>query len=73
MKEDELANFATFRDCLATPLIEKSAEKPRKSRKSRANAGRKTAIKPVASAEEINDAEELAEFIDVATVLIPIG
>ncbi|KAG4421432.1 hypothetical protein IFR04_005491 [Cadophora malorum] len=63
MDHSEESNFQLFRDCLSTPLIEKStttpAKKPRKAR-----AGRKNAIKPVIQAEEPNDAEELGEFID---------
>lgn len=65
MNDSEESNFQLFRDCLSTPLIEKStatpAKKPRKAR-----AGRKNAIKPVIQAEEPNDAEELGEFIDVS-------
>jgi hypothetical protein len=63
----EEANFQIFRDCLSTPLIEKSSTQPaNKTRKARGNGRRKTAIKPVSvETEEPNDAEELAEFIDV--------
>ncbi|PMD67271.1 uncharacterized protein K444DRAFT_515846 [Hyaloscypha bicolor E] len=63
MEASEESNFQIFRDCLSTPLIEKSAEQPVKSaRKAR---GRKTAIKPIKhEIEEPNDTEELAEFID---------
>lgn len=58
-------NFQLFRDCLSTPLIEKSSIKPAKKVR-KARAGRKTAIKPVSdSTEEPNDAAELAEFVDV--------
>lgn len=63
MNEAEDTNFQIFRDCVATPLIEKSSEPAKK--KPRANGRRKTAIKPVAQNEECNDAAELAEFIDV--------
>jgi len=66
MDHSEESNFQLFRDCLSTPLIEKStttpAKKPRKAR-----AGRKNAIKPVIQAEEPNDTEELGEFIDVSS------
>lgn len=65
MDKSEIFNFQLFRECLSTPLIEKSSLTPeKKSRKSRGNSRRKTAIKPV-TIEEPNDAEELAEFIDV--------
>jgi len=44
MDDIQVSNFQLFRDCLATPLIEKSAERPKKSsRKSRGNGRRKTA------------------------------
>jgi hypothetical protein len=70
MNDDEISNFQLFRDCLSTPLIEKSAEKPtKKSRRTRGKGVQKTAIKPVA-AEKANNAEELADFIDVCTNLI---
>jgi hypothetical protein len=64
MEASQESNFQIFRDCLSTPLIEKSAEQPvKRARKAR---GRKTAIKPIKhEIEEPNDTEELAEFIDV--------
>jgi hypothetical protein len=65
--ESEVANFQLFRECLSTPLIEKSSiTPPKKGRKAR--AGRKTAIKSlsVSAAEEPNDAAELADFVDVS-------
>ncbi|KAH7369834.1 hypothetical protein BKA65DRAFT_561149 [Rhexocercosporidium sp. MPI-PUGE-AT-0058] len=63
MDDVEESNFQLFRDCLSTPLIEKSTSTPtKKARKAR--GGRKNAIKPVLQAEEPNDAEELGEFID---------
>ena len=68
-----MANFQAFRDCLSTPLIEKSSVEPtKKTRKSRGKAGRKNAIKPISvTTEESNDAEEeLAEFIDVSFTLL---
>jgi len=67
MEVPEDANFQVFRECLSTPLIEKSSEQPaKKTRKARGNNRRKTAIKPVIhKAVEANDAEDLAEFIDV--------
>jgi len=62
MEDPESSNFQLFRDCIYTPLIEKSVTKPeKKTRKGR----RKTAIKPIIPVEEPDDAEELAEFIDV--------
>jgi hypothetical protein len=66
MEGSESSNFQLFRDCISTPLIEKSATKPeKKTRKSRSNGKRKTTIKPVVPVDEPDDAEELAEFIDV--------
>lgn len=67
ISEDEGSNFQLFRDCLSTPLIEKSTGEAAKKKRKLRN-GRKTAIKPVASSlttDERNDAEELADFIDV--------
>ncbi|RDW78336.1 hypothetical protein BP5796_06188 [Coleophoma crateriformis] len=63
--DEELSNYQLFRDCLSTPLIEKSVGDEPKKRKAR-KYGRKTAIKPVSTqvAGEVNDADELAEFID---------
>jgi hypothetical protein len=68
MEDVESANFQLFRDCLSTPLIEKSTEQPSKTKKIRNKSGRKTAMKPVAVHKtENNDADELAEFIDVCS------
>jgi hypothetical protein len=60
-------NFQTFRDCLATPLIEKStSESSKSSRKTRGNGRRRTAIKPVTmESDDANNAEDLADSIDV--------
>lgn len=71
LPEEELSNFELFRDCLATPLIEKSAVEPSKEKRRRraAAGGRRGAkiVKPVVSErqERENDAEELGEFVDV--------
>lgn len=68
MEEIESSNFQLFRDCLSTPLIEKSTEEPAKSKKARNKSGRKIAIKPViVEKSETSDADELAEFIDVCS------
>lgn len=65
--DEEQSNYQLFRDCLSTPLIEKSVTEVPKKKKTR-KYGRKTAIKPVSApaADEANDAEELADFIDVS-------
>jgi hypothetical protein len=72
-KKIEEANFTLFRDCLSAPLIEKSRSKPTsKQKKVRSNrSGRKIAIKPVVVAEDKveDDANELAEFVDVSSKL----
>jgi hypothetical protein len=66
MEEIESPNFQLFRDCLSTPLIEKTSEAPSKSKKARNKSEHKTAVKPVAIEKtETSDADELAEFIDV--------
>ncbi|ATZ47460.1 hypothetical protein BCIN_02g07360 [Botrytis cinerea B05.10] len=78
----EEPNFRIFLDCISTPLIEQctsasnSNTSKRKTRK--AKAGRKTAIKPLSKeidVEEarINDAAELAEFIEVRSFYININ
>jgi len=66
MEGPEEGNFQIFRDCLSTPLIEKSSNRPaKKPRKARGNGRRKTPIAPVSvETEEPNEAEELADFID---------
>lgn len=69
----EVANFEIFRDCLSTPLIQKCTAEPPKSQRKRLGAsGRKNTQvkKPENSSTSLfdvgsNDAEELAEFIDV--------
>jgi hypothetical protein len=67
MEDPESSNFQLFRDCISTPLIEKSVTKPeKKTRKGR----KKTAIKPIIPVEEQDDAEELAEFIDVCFLFL---
>ena len=64
------ANFNIFRDCLSGPLIARSAETPSKTQKRRKHKGRKHAeITPPSQAldavGDTEDAEDLAEFIDV--------
>ena len=73
MNENERSNFQTFRDCLATPLIQKSVEKPasNKSRKGRVSRGSlKKVSRPIENKQEPNDVEELADFIDVCTCFL---
>jgi hypothetical protein len=71
LNDGEKDNFELFRDCLATPLIERSAAEPQKTpRKRKGGNGRKTSkLVDGSSAVERNDAEELAEFIDVSWTL----
>jgi hypothetical protein len=61
------SNYKLFRDCFASPLIEKSAQEPSsKIKRGRGNGRKKSALgDPVILPQEPNDAEELAEFIDV--------
>lgn len=63
----ESSNYKLFRDCFASPLIEKSAqERSGKIKRGRGIGSKKSAIRgPVILPQEPNDAEELAEFIDV--------
>ena len=68
--EDE-HNYEIFRDCLSTSIIQRLATPKRPVRK-RAVKGRKNAIKPIArptDEREVDDAEDLAEFIDVCKPL----
>ena len=71
LPENEQANYETFRDCLSSPIIQRSASKPLKPAK-RKLKGRKNAVNPIdhASPNEVEqnnntDAEDLADFIDV--------
>lgn len=71
ISDDESSNYELFRDILATPLIEKcssqgtppKARQKRKSRRKSAASATQAVNAPLS--EESNDAEELAEFIDV--------
>ncbi|KAH6683106.1 hypothetical protein B0J14DRAFT_575103 [Halenospora varia] len=65
MSDIENSNFQLFRDLISEPLIEKSTTTSKK-KTNKNRLGRKTAIKSVATRadEEVNDAEELAEFIE---------
>ena len=66
MEEIETSNFQLFRDCLTSPLIEKSTAAPPKSKKTRNKFRRKTVIQPlIIENTESSDADGLAEFIDV--------
>ena len=68
MDENERSNFQTFRDCLATPLIQKSTQDTSLSKRGESRKGKKKTVSKPAIAlpeEDLNDADELAEFIDV--------
>ncbi|KAF2233721.1 hypothetical protein EV356DRAFT_194390 [Viridothelium virens] len=63
---DEDENYEVFRDCLSTPIIQKLAA-PKRPERRRAAKGRKNAIKRTdepREEKEVDDAEELVEFID---------
>ena len=67
---EDSANFELFRDCLSTPLIQKFATEPLRSKgKHKSGHGRKKSQAPGADINIDNDsskdAEELSEFIDV--------
>ncbi|KAF7876507.1 hypothetical protein EAF04_001597 [Stromatinia cepivora] len=74
LTNNEEPNFRIFLDCISTPLIERytSASNPNSSKRKtrgKAKAGRKGAIKPISKDVDvdgagINDAAELAEFIE---------
>lgn len=74
---DEQTNYETFRDCLGDPVLRSLAapiERPKKKKKSARkslkisvevdNDAQKESTRQV---ETTNDAEDLGEFIDVAT------
>jgi hypothetical protein len=68
---EETANFELFRDCLSTPLIDKFATKPPKSKgKRKSGHGRKKSQLPTSEIgvenEDGKDAEELSDFINVS-------
>ncbi|KAJ8063723.1 hypothetical protein OCU04_007586 [Sclerotinia nivalis] len=73
LTNEEEPNFRIFLDCISTPLIERctSASNPNSSKRKtrgKAKAGRKGAIKPISKDVDvagINDAAELADFIEV--------
>ena len=66
-------NYETFRDCLSTAIIQRLAA-PKRPERRRAAKGRKNAVKPlersVKDEEEVDDVEDLAEFIDVCELSI---
>jgi hypothetical protein len=62
----ESSNFKLFRDCLASLIIEKRSYEPsRKPKKARGNRRKSTPESRASPLTEPDDAEELAEFIDV--------
>jgi hypothetical protein len=64
MSPDEKSNFELFRDILTAPLIEKCSISPPNAQKKRKNRRRYPVVK-AADVGNSNDAEDLAEFIDV--------
>lgn len=71
LNAEETANFELFRDCLSTPLIDKFATKPPKSKgKRKSGHGRKKSqlqtSKISVENEDGKDAEELSDFINVS-------
>ena len=64
---NEEANYETFRECLSVSVIQKLAA-PKRPERRRATKGRKNGTKPIEQPMEenvVDDAEELADFIDV--------
>lgn len=73
--DDDTGNFATFRDCLCGPLLEKSAiKRPRSSKRRTARGHRNSseAVKGIGGhgEEEQSAADELVEFVDVSSTFI---
>lgn len=72
LDESQKKNLELFRDCLSGPLVQRSSIENAKSKK-RKSRGRKNSIEVVkedvpVNYEDPDDAEELAEFIDVGKV-----
>ena len=70
MEKEESSNYQLFKDCLATLLIQMSAENQpiKQNRKSRKYSKRETATSQVPEQKNSSDLEELAEFIDVRSL-----
>ena len=69
MPEDR-GNFETFRDCLCGPILQQDAARSSRSASKRPRRGRRLADKSRTPAgyeieSKTNDAEELADFVDV--------
>jgi len=75
LNETEIVNFAVFRDCFSSAILQRvsrnAPKKPSRSAgKSRKNASRATATEPATGrAEQHDDSEELADFIEVSISL----
>ena len=72
--EEEINNFSTFQDCVATSIVAKltaPGKATKASSRQRRSLGRKTAIKPVIrepnEGTSADDAAELSDFIEVRT------
>jgi len=65
------ANYTILRDCLSTPIIQRSAPKPSNAKRKRSKAGRKTAhsssstTSTTMSEADANGAEHQTEFVEV--------
>ena len=71
LKNDELASFETFADCLSITVIAKLAPNASRSARKRVK-GRKNEIKPViqktSSEDDLGDAADLSDFVQVSFV-----
>ena len=71
MTESLNANYRVFRDCIAEPLVARSAQAPVNIRKKRQSKSRKHEVKPLQTSSDgvekpTDDAAQLADFIDVS-------
>ena len=68
LKDDEVASFEIFADCLSTTVIAKLAPNAGKGPRKRVK-GRKNEIKPViqktSSEDDLDNAAELGDFVQV--------
>ncbi|KAK5995605.1 hypothetical protein PT974_04019 [Cladobotryum mycophilum] len=64
MSDDESPNYALFRDCLSTTLLQPAAPDAEPKRRRRAKAAGRKGSTAAAAPDPERDAEELADFID---------
>lgn len=67
--EDEISNYENLRDCVSELVLSRLSASAEKKGNKRRVKGRKNEIKrverPTTEQDEIDDAEELSEFVEV--------